>query len=236
MPVTRLARLGAFAFRRRRLVLAAWVGALVAAFALAATFSADYNTPGSDSKAAADALADRFPATSPDTVDVVWRTAEGTPTALLREASTLPGLAAAGEPQISPDGQVGVARIPLTVLPDEVPRATGERLLELGEAADVELGGQVIATAQQGPISSEIVGMAVAFIVLLIALGTIVAAGLPLILALFGLGIASALIMLLAAVLPTPDWSSTVAAMLGIGVGIRLRAADPDALPGRGRR
>ena len=98
VPVSRLARLGGFAFRRRRLVLGAWVGALVAAFALAATFggtfSADYNTPGSDSKAAADALAERFPATSPDTIDVVWRTADGTPTAFLREASSLPGLGA----------------------------------------------------------------------------------------------------------------------------------------------
>ncbi|MDA0170819.1 MMPL family transporter [Solirubrobacter taibaiensis] len=224
MPVSRLARLGGIAFRRRRLVLGAWVGALVAAFALAAsfggTFSADYNTPGSDSKAAADALAERFPATSPDTIDVVWRTADGTPTAFLREASSLPGLAAASEPQVSPDGAVAVARIPLTMLPDEVPRATGERLLELGGAANVELGGSVIQQAQQGPISSEIIGLSVAFLILLIALGTVVAAGLPLILALFGLGIASALIILLAAVLPTPDWSSTVAAMLGIGVGI----------------
>ena len=224
VPVSRLARLGGFAFRRRRLVLGAWVGALVAAFALAAsfggTFSADYNTPGSDSKAAADALADRFPATSPDTIDVVWRTADGTPAAFLREASSLPGLAAAGEPLLSPDGAVAVARIPLTMLPDEVPRATGERLLELGSAANVELGGSVIEQAQQGPISSEIIGLSVAFLILLLALGTVVAAGLPLLLALFGLGIASALIMLLAAVLPTPDWSSTVAAMLGIGVGI----------------
>ena len=79
---------------------------------------------------------------------------------------------------------------------------------------------------------------------LLIALGTVVAAGLPLLLALFGLGIASALIMLLAAVLATPDWSSTVAAMLGIGVGIdyalliltRYRAAWRRREPARSAR
>ena len=78
----------------------------------------------------------------------------------------------------------------------------------------------MIQVAQQGPISSELVGLGVAGLVLLIALGTVVAAGLPLLLALFGLGIASALIALLAAVIDTPDWSSTMAAMLGIGVGI----------------
>ena len=224
MPTSRLARLGDFAFRRRRLVLGAWVGALVAAIALSAAFggafSADYNTPGSESKQAADALSERFPSTSPDTVDVVWRTEQGTPTAFLSKAATLPGLAPAGPPQVSPDGQLAVARLPLTTLPDDVPRATGTELLAMGEQAHVELGGGVIQQAQQGPISSEVVGLTIAAIVLLVALGTVVAAGLPLILALFGLGIASALITLLAAVLPTPDWSSTVAAMLGIGVGI----------------
>ena len=138
----------------------------------------------------------------------------------LREAATLPGLAAASEPEVSPDGQVAVARLPVTMPPADVPAETGERLLALGEAAHVELGGQVIQVAQQGPISSELVGLGVAGLVLLIALGTVVAAGLPLLLALFGLGIASALITLLAAVIDTPDWSSTMAAMLGIGVGI----------------
>ena len=158
----------------------------------------------------------------------------------LREAETLPGLAAASEPEVSPDGQVAVARLPVTMPPADVPAATGERLLELGSAAHVELGGQVIQVAQQGPISSEMVGLGVAGLVLLIALGTVVAAGLPLLLALFGLGIASALITLLAAVIDTPDWSSTMAAMLGIGVGIdyalliltRYRAALADGASG----
>ena len=225
MPVNRLARLGVFSFRRRRLVLSAWVAALVATLALSAAFggvfSVDYNTPGSESKAAADALEQRFPGTSPDTIDVVYKVSEGErAAAFIREASTLEGIGKAGPPEVSPDGAIAVARMPLTMLADEVPDATGKRLLELGTAAHVELGGGVIQQAQQGPISSEAVGLGVAALILLIALGTVVAAGLPLVLALFGLGISSALIALMAAVLPTPDWASTVAAMLGIGVGI----------------
>src|SRR5262249_59014654 len=114
--MSRLARLGAFAFRRRRLVLAAWIGALVATFALSGafggTFSVDYNTPGSESKAAGDALKTRFGTKSPDTVDVVWRTADGTPTAFLHKAGELPGLSPAGPPAVSPDGKVGVALLP----------------------------------------------------------------------------------------------------------------------------
>ena len=88
------------------------------------------------------------------------------------------------------------------------------------QGVKLELGGEVIQTAQQGPISSEAVGLTIAALILLISLGTVVAAGLPLVLALFGLGISTALIGLLAAVIDTPDWSVTLAAMLGIGVGI----------------
>ena len=145
--MSRLSRLGQFAFRRRRLVLAAWVAALFSAFALSAAlggaFSADYTTPGSDSKAAADALESASRRRSPDTVDVVWRTADAARVdGFLREAETLPGLAAASEPEVSPDGQVAVARLPVTMPPADVPAATGERLLALGAAAHVELGGR----------------------------------------------------------------------------------------------
>jgi putative drug exporter of the RND superfamily len=84
----------------------------------------------------------------------------------------------------------------------------------------VELGGEVIQVAQQGPISSEALGLTVAAIILLGSLGTVIAAGLPLLLAPLGLGLATALIGLLAAVIATPDWAVTMAAMLGIGVGI----------------
>ncbi len=84
----------------------------------------------------------------------------------------------------------------------------------------VELGGQVIANAQEGEISSEMVGLAIAALVLLLTFGTVVAAGLPLATALFGLGISSALIGVLAAVMDVPDWAPALASMLGIGVGI----------------
>ncbi len=79
-PRGRLGRLADFAFRRRRAVVAVWVVGLVAAFAaagLAGDWSADYSTPGSESRAAADLLQERFPQSSPDTVDVVWQAPDG---------------------------------------------------------------------------------------------------------------------------------------------------------------
>jgi RND superfamily putative drug exporter len=228
VPATRLARLADFAYRRRRLVLGAWIAALFAAFALVSVaggdWSADYNTPGSQSKAAADALKQRFPTRSPDTVDVVWQGPTAQLKPFLAQAAKLEGIGdAPTDFQTAKD--VTVARLPLTMLPADVPKQTGKTLLDMGANATrgdvrVELGGGVIQNAEQGPISSEAVGLTIAAIILLLALGTVVAAGLPLLVALFGLGLASALIGVLAAVLPTPDWSSTVAAMLGIGVGI----------------
>jgi RND superfamily putative drug exporter len=118
-----------------------------------------------------------------------------------------------------------VLRIPLTELPGAVPDATGKALLDLARQAEtaglrVELDGQVVANAQQSEISSEMIGLLIAALVLLLTFGSIVAAGLPLATALFGLGISSALVGILAAVLDVPDWAPALSSMLGIGVGI----------------
>jgi putative drug exporter of the RND superfamily len=236
---SRLARLADFAFRRRRRVVAAWVVALVAAFGaagLAGDWSADYSTPGSESRAAATLLQERFPQSTPDTVDVVWQARDGADSAAARaqidrltsDAAGLEGIgraAPAADADVSQDGTIGVVRIPLTELPGAIPHSSGERMIELAEAANrdglrVELGGQVIANAQEGEVSSEMVGLAIAAIVLLLTFGSIVAAGLPLATALFGLGVSSALIGLLAAAMDVPDWAPALASMLGIGVGI----------------
>jgi len=238
--VSRLARLADFAFRRRRTVLAAWVGALLVIVALGGAlrgeWSADYATPGSESKAAVDLLADRFPERRPDSIDVVWEARGGALApdvrsrmdAFIRDAAALDGV---GEPvpaaraDVSRDGTIAVARLPLTVSPGAVPLETGNRLIDMaeqrsGNGVQVALGGQAIGNAQRGEVSSETVGFAIAALVLLMTFGSIVASGLPIATALFGLGISTALIGVLAAVVDTPDWAESVAAMIGIGVGI----------------
>ena len=238
-PPGRLARLADLAFRRRRAVVAAWVVGLLAAFAgagLAGDWSADYSTPGSESRAAAALLHERFPERNPDTVDVVWQAPDGAGSAavaqridrLVGAADGLEGIgrgAGAADAELSRDGTIGVLRIPLTELPGAIPDSTGESLIELARqasAADlrIELGGQLIANAQEGEISSEMVGLAIATLVLLLTFGSVVAAGLPLATALFSLGISGAMIGLLAALLDVPDWAPALASMLGIGVGI----------------
>ena len=99
----RLARLADFAFRRRRLVLVSWIAVLVAAVvaggALRGEWSADYTTPGSESKAAQDLLAERFPERSSNSFDVVWAAQDAAAPAarervdaFLAEAATLEGV------------------------------------------------------------------------------------------------------------------------------------------------
>jgi putative drug exporter of the RND superfamily len=239
-PKTLLARVGDFTYRRRGLVLLAWVLGLVIAFGasskLAGDWSANYETPGSESEAALNRLDERFPERRPYNVDVVWQAKDAASDEIrsrvdefLASAQRLEGMTTGTTTQtaqVSKDGTIGLARIPLDARSTEdVPVETGERLIELARASDgnglrIELGGFLIGNAEEGEVSSEMVGLMVAAVVLLLTFGSLIAAGMPLATALFGLGISSALGGILAAVIDVPDWAPAVAAMIGIGVGI----------------
>jgi RND superfamily putative drug exporter len=85
----------------------------------------------------------------------------------------------------------------------------------------VQLGGQAIeATEQSGFGLSTAVGLAAAIIVLLLTFGSVVAMGLPIVTALFGLGTGLGVIALFTHIVETPNFSSELAAMIGLGVGI----------------
>ena len=125
----------------------AWIAALVTVviFApqIAGDFREDYLTPGSESKAAADLLAERFPGSSGDTIDVVWQAPAGVDDSaveaemrrLLERASGLEGVGAADAPQISPDGTIAVSRLQLDRPSWNVPTETSGELVMLAEAA-----------------------------------------------------------------------------------------------------
>jgi RND superfamily putative drug exporter len=237
-PLTPLGRLADTMFRRRRLVVAGWLVLLVAAFGaagqLGGEWSADYSTPGSESRAASDRLAERFPGQTGQTIDVVWTASDARAAGvrvapLLADAQRLEGVGDGVTPRdarISPDGRTAMVRLPIDGRDaEDVPVQSGRELIALAERAEgdglrVELGGIAIRNAEEAEASSESVGLLVAAAVLILTFGSIVAAGLPLATALFGLGVSSALIALLAALIDVPDWAPSVAAMIGIGVGI----------------
>jgi putative drug exporter of the RND superfamily len=233
----RLAHLADIAYRHRGRVVVAWIVALIAIIgigsSLAGEFQADYDTPGSESKASSDITEQRFQGYSGQEIYVAWKDEDGalSPQAQQRidafyaEADKVPNTAAPTETRVSQDGTIASSTIPLTVPGWEVEKSDGEKLIDAanansGNGLEIKLGGDPIYAAQEGS-SPEGYGFLGAAIVLLIAFGSVVAAGLPLGIALVGLGISSAgLIPLLANVVDVPDWTTAVSGLIGIGVGI----------------
>jgi RND superfamily putative drug exporter len=233
----RLGRLGAFIHRHRRRVVLAWLAALVAVIALTplvrGSFNAEFDTKGSESARAATLLQEHFKGRTGDTVTVAWKADAGAQSPAMRArvqrflqgAERLEGIGGAGQPRVSRDGRIATTTLELDERPWNVPDATGRSLIDLaerssGDGLTIALGGNTIRNAQGRGRGPEGVGLLAAAVVLLIAFGSIVAAGLPLAVALFGLGISASLIGVLAAVVDVPSFAPAVAGLLGIGVGI----------------
>ncbi len=232
-----LARLADIAYRRRGRVVLAWIVAMVVIIglgsSLAGEFEADYHTPGSESKAASELTQERFEGYSGQEINVVWKDEAGANSpdarervnAFFAEAEQVDHVAEHAPIRFSEDGTIGSTTLPLTVNGWEVPKEDGEKLVAAaeensGDGLEIELGGDPIYQAQESG-SPEGVGLLGAAIVLLIAFGSVVAAGLPLAIALVGLGISSAgLIALLANLVDVPDWTTAVSGLIGIGVGV----------------
>ena len=130
-----------------------------------------------------------------------------------------------GARQISADATTAYADVALDKTADELTADEAAALVAPILAAgddtlQVEVGGPVATKSQTVAAGSEGIGLIAAAIILLITFGSVVAMGLPLITALFGLGIAMALGEVLRRVVDVPEWAPYTAAMVGIGVGI----------------
>jgi RND superfamily putative drug exporter len=239
-----LVNLADWCFRRRRVVVITWLGALVVSFLLAGAlggeFRQDYLQPGSESRAASQALEKSFPQRSGDTVQIVLHAEQGVTSSEVRDraeelfaevarSDDVVGIASpfaeGGAAQVSADGTTAYADVALSMTVNEYTpgraAALVDPILEAGDnTLQVEVGGPVAALSQAAPVGSEVVGLVAAAIILLFTFGSVVAMGLPLITALFGLGVAMALGEVLRRVVDVPDWAPATAAMVGIGVGI----------------
>ncbi|MER7770852.1 MMPL family transporter [Kitasatospora sp. NPDC096140] len=237
-----LGRIAGWSFRNRGRTVLLWLLAAGVALGLSvglgAKYSADYSAPGSDSKQAQELLAQDFPGLGGETISLVLTSDNGVTDdasrarvrGLLARMSEVPHVSGIDDPygprgKVSADGRTALGQIHLDVAnaPD-MPKADTRRLLDLARPADgglhVHLGGMTVQQTEQGSIGSEGIGMAAAALILVLTFGSVVAAGLPLLTALGGLAVSSTLLPVLAAVMPVPDWSTSLAAMLGIGVGI----------------
>jgi RND superfamily putative drug exporter len=131
-----------------------------------------------------------------------------------------------GQSQISSDGHIAYAEVQFDQQAVDVPKAAIQRVIDTAEAArasgfEVQLGGQPIEfVLAPGPGSSELIGISAAILILLIAFGSIIAMGLPIVTALFGIGVGYAMVAFVSHALVVPTFGPQLAAMIGIGVGI----------------
>ncbi|MFJ4818512.1 MMPL family transporter [Streptomyces sp. NPDC088801] len=241
---TFLYKLGRLSFRRRHFVALIWVALLTLAGVGAASAptagNSSFSIPGTEAQKAFDLLEQRFPGTSADgaTARVVFKAPSG-------EKMTDPGNKAAVQDTVkelsdgsevvrvtdpyqakavSKDGTIAYAQVSYKVSGMELDDAAKDALKDSAQDArkaglTVEIGGDALqAVPHTG--SSEIIGIAVAAVVLVITFGSLVAAGLPLLTALIGVGIGVSAITGLASALDLGSTTSTLAMMIGLAVGI----------------
>jgi uncharacterized membrane protein YdfJ with MMPL/SSD domain len=238
--------LGRFAAHRKWVVIGTWVLAAVAVVLVVRTYGSNTNNdlrlPGTDSQAATDLLADRFPPQQNGSSPIVFHVATGEVTDAKNkpaiEAShqaivKLPHVASAtdpfsqqGAPQISKDKRTAFIPVLLDVGGDEVTEELAQDVLDT--TAPAQNAGMEVAAG--GPIgtelsepkteSSELVGLIAAMIILAFTFGTLVAMGLPIVSAVVGLLVGLSLIGLLGHLVTVPTIAPTLATMIGLGVGI----------------
>ncbi|WNM35668.1 MMPL family transporter [Streptomyces sp. Li-HN-5-11] len=241
---TFLYKAGRFAFRRRHFVALIWVALLtlagVGAASAPAAGSTSFSIPGTEAQKAFDLLEQRFPGMSADgaTARVVFKAPSGqrmtdaAPKATVgntvRKLSAGPEVASVADPfkghAVSKDGKIAYASVKYKVPGMELKDSSREALKTAAQDArnaglTVEIGGDALqAPAETG--ATEAIGIAVAAVVLVITFGSLLAAGLPLLTAVIGVGIGVASITALASTLDLGSTTSTLAAMLGLAVGI----------------
>ncbi|SFF01460.1 MMPL family transporter [Blastococcus tunisiensis] len=239
-----LHRLGRWAFSRRWTVLVSWVLALVLLGGLAGAFARDADAqltiPGVESVNALETLQERFPggAAGGATARVVFAAPEGSAVTdpeltaaiqqALAEAADAEQVAAVSDPfrtqAVSPDASIAYSTVSYGVQVDEITDDARAELLAVADAAEdaglrVEFGGEATqAIPAQG--AAEAIGVLVALVVLAITFGSLLAAGLPLLTALIGVGVGMAGVLALSAVVDLTSTTPTLGLMIGLAVGI----------------
>ena len=241
---TFLYKLGRLAFRRRHFVALIWVALLtlagVGAASAPAAGNSSFSIPGTEAQKAFDLLEQRFPGMSADgaTARVVFQAPDGqkitdagnkaTVEKTVKELSDGSEVASVADPftgkAVSKDGTIAYASVKYKVSGMELQDATKDALEDSAQHArdaglTVEIGGDALSAVPETG-ATEVIGIAVAAVVLVITFGSLLAAGLPLLTALIGVGIGVSTISALASTLDLGSTTSTLATMIGLAVGI----------------
>ena len=238
-----LQRIGHLCYRRRRRVVVLWLVALIGVNVIGSQIGSSYSQsfalPGTESQRAIDLLQARFPAKAGDSGQIVFADAAGLrqPAVEARmldvfaRVAQVPGVtgvespyAGPGARQVSKDGTVAYATVDFAKRDNDITSQTTDAIKQLAfgarePALHVELGGGMF---QSNPSlgAAELIGILAAIIILLVVFGSVLAMGLPIMTALFGIGLGLAFVEMISQILSTPNFATELAAMIGIGVGI----------------
>jgi RND superfamily putative drug exporter len=245
-----MAALARWCLNRRFAVLGLWLAALVglttAAAVTGSAYSNDYEVSGTESARATALLAQAFPGQSGDTDTIVWHTAKGTVrtasvkaslTEALDKVAHLDGVASVAGPydsgsgsdgsaRISQDGHTAYATVTFDAAAENLTEGQAQAVVDTAKQAasdnvEVELGGSAIAlTEGTSTHIGELVGVAVAALVLLLAFGSMFAMFLPIITALVSVGTAYMATVLLGHLMTVADFAPMLGMLIGLGVGI----------------
>ena len=238
--VDMLARLARACVRHRWIVIGTWLALLIGINAIAGAVGPDYRTdftlPDSESKVVQDLLEANDPNRAGFISQIVAKADQGvddpevqaTLEQIYDYSASQDGITVTSPydnpHQVSADGTINFAQLDVADRGFEEVIALGEEIVEYAdtlppvEGLQIEYGGDIFSEFELP--ESEIYGLLAAVIILILAFGSVLAMGLPIGTALFGLGIGSALVSLGSNVISMPDFTTAMVAMIGIGVGI----------------
>jgi len=230
----------------RKTVIVGWIVALVGFGMLAGSagsdFTEEFSLPSSDSKDALDLLENRFPAQAGDVVQIVYKAESGVESPAIEKkmegvfakVAALPHVSEVSSPYekggagaVSDDGKIAYATAQFNVTTDKLNDGEVKKIVNTARAAGgdglrVETGGSPVeeVRGEEEEGSSEMIGILAAVVVLLISFGSVVAMGLPILTALFALGVGISGITLFTHVFDTAEFAPQLAFMIGLGVGV----------------
>jgi putative drug exporter of the RND superfamily len=244
-PRSTLGRLAGWCYDHRRVVLVAWVAGVVLVIWLAqlagSRFDDNFSAGNTQSQQAENVLAERFPAQAGDTADVVFhsggRLTDPATAAVISRAvaalKPLPHVAGVTSPlapgahgQLSADGRTGFAVVQFNATAANLPNSSVSRVVDTAltfarPGLQVAVGGAPVENVvSAAPGSSEGFGITAAIVIMLLAFGSVVAMGLPILTALAGVGAGFAVVDAASHVLTVPTFGPDLMAMIGLGVGI----------------
>jgi RND superfamily putative drug exporter len=239
-----LYRLGRSTARRARLVLVVWLvaflGAGLAAFAAGGELQDDLTIPGTESQAGIDVLERQFPEAAGTSGQVLFVAPADIGDhrreirAVLERVESVEHVVLASDPfgteqrdlALSDDGRHALSQVQLDIPLEDVDDRTLDALTEAatsvpaGSPLDVHLGGSIFTETTVHMSLVEALGVLVALVVLAVTFGSLLAAGMPILTAVIGVGVAMAGILAAAAVTEINTSTPTLALMIGLAVGI----------------